>query len=63
MWVQLASAQFVWIRQSLLHLTDWAQDLGVVEGGTANQSSYHCQLFFLKQGLERRGSSSKQYLM
>lgn len=24
--VQLATAQFVWIKQSLLHLTDWAQD-------------------------------------
>lgn len=25
-WVQLAAAQLVWIKQSLLHLTDWAQD-------------------------------------
>lgn len=25
-WVQLATAQLVWIRQSLLHLTDWARD-------------------------------------
>lgn len=25
-WVQLATAQLVWIRQSLVHLTDWPQD-------------------------------------